>query len=129
MTMHSVKVSEIMTRKVHTVDPETSLVEAAKKMHENRIGCLVIVSGGKCLGIITERDFVRLFSMMTPHHSRVGDYMTSPPITVKMDASVNEARNIMETHKIRHIPVVDLKGELVGLVSMRDIFERIETLI
>jgi len=127
--MHTVKVSEIMTKKVYTVSPDTSLVEVARRLYENRIGCLPVVSEGRCVGIITERDFVRLFAAMTPHQGRVGDYMTQPPVTVNMDASVNEARNIMETHQIRHIPVVDMKGEVVGLVSMRDIFERMETLI
>ncbi len=118
-----------MTKKVYTTSPDTSLVEVARRLYENRIGCLPVVSEGRCVGIITERDFVRLFAAMTPHLGRVGDYMTQPPVTVNMDASVNEARNIMETHQIRHIPVVDMKGEVVGLVSMRDIFERMETLI
>ncbi|MEM3032115.1 MAG: CBS domain-containing protein [Nitrososphaerota archaeon] len=127
--MQSVKVSEIMTKQVHTVDVNTSLVEAARKMYENRIGCLVVVSEGRCVGIITERDFVRLFSKRTPYEFKVGDFMTSPPITVRGDSSLNEAKNIMETHRIRHIPVLDSQGNLVGLVSMRDIIERIETLI
>lgn len=127
--MHSVKVSEVMSRRVHTVDAEASLVEAARRMYENRIGCLVVVSGGRCVGIITERDFLRLFANKAPHDMRVGDSMTSPTITVREDASLNEARNIMETHRIRHIPVLNPQGELVGLVSMRDIMEKIGTLI
>lgn len=127
--MQSVKISEVMTKKVLTVDPATSLGETARKMYENRIGCLVVVEENRCVGIITERDFVRLFYQRIDPDSRVGEYMTKPAVTVSEDASVNEARNIMETHSIRHLPVVDRRGSLVGIVSIRDIFERVITLI
>jgi CBS domain-containing protein len=127
--VQSVKVSEIMTKKVLTVDPATSLSEAARKMYENRIGCLVVVEGRRCVGIITERDFVRLFYQRAPVDGRVGEYMTTPAVMVSEDTSVNEARNILETHSFRHLPVVDRNGSLVGIVSIRDIYERVITLI
>jgi len=54
------RVKEVMTTELVTVSPETTLVEAAKLMTDRKIGCLVVVEGGKLAGILTESDFVRL---------------------------------------------------------------------
>ncbi len=126
----SVRVSDIMNRNVLFLNADSSLKEAATKMLERDVGSVIIVdSGGKCLGIITERDFLRLFKDEVNPSEQVRKYMIKNPITVREDTSVNEARNIMITHKIRHLPVVDYNGCVIGALSYRDIFERIETLI
>ena len=130
MGLFSVKVVDIMTRSVLSVTEETQLGEVARRMVERNVGCAVVVDReGRCVGIITERDFLRLFSENVPSTRLVGEYMSKNPITVREDESVNQAKNIMITQKIRHLPVIDYHGKVVGILSMRDVFERIETLI
>ncbi len=128
--LSSVRVTDIMSHRVVTAAGNTSLGEAAKKMIENDVGSVVIIDEeGRCIGIVTERDFLRFFVEKVPPETPVREYMRKDPITVREDASINEARNIMITHNIRHLPVVGHNGRVIGILSVRDIFERIETLI
>lgn len=126
----SVKVSDIMSRNVLLMCEDSTLKEVATKMLERDVGSVIIVdSSGKCLGIITERDFLRLFKEGANPSEPVKKYMALNPITVGGDTSLNEAKNIMITNRIRHLPVVDYNGCVIGVITYRDIFERIETLI
>lgn len=126
----SVRVSDIMSRKVLILAEDSTLADTVSEMLEKDVGSAIIVDkNGRCIGIITERDFLRLFKEKVDPSQQVKEYMSRNPITVREDASVNEARNIMITHKIRHLPVIDYTGRVVGVLSYRDIFERIETLI
>ncbi|MCS7125717.1 MAG: CBS domain-containing protein [Aigarchaeota archaeon] len=126
----SVKVSDIMSKNILLVSPNSSLKEVAEMMMERNVGSAVVVDESrKCLGIITERDFLKLFKDGVDPLKPVKEYMRVNPIRITEDKSVNEARNIMITHKIRHLPVVDNNNNIVGILSVRDIFERIETII
>lgn len=128
--MASIRVSDIMSRNVLMFSEDSRLEEVASKMLERDVGSAIIVDkNGRCIGIITERDFLRLFRERVDPSERVINYASKFPITVRVDASVNEARNLMITHRIRHLPVIDFDGCVVGVLSFRDIFERIETLI
>ena len=127
--MASVRVADIMSKNPLVVSPSTSLREAAKRMVERNVGCVVVVEGNSCVGILTERDFLRLFSEDINPDEPVNKYMTRNVITIRDDTSVNEAKNIMVTQRIRHLPVVDYSNRLIGILSMRDVFERIETVI
>ncbi|MEN2975170.1 MAG: CBS domain-containing protein [Candidatus Caldarchaeales archaeon] len=126
----SIRVSDIMSKNILLVSPDSSLREVAEMMIERNVGSAVIVDESRrCLGIITERDFLRLFKEGVDNLRPVREYMRVDPIKITEDKSVNEARNIMITHKIRHLPVVDNNNNIVGVLSIRDIFERIETII
>ena len=128
--LSSVRVTDIMSHRVVTVSGETSLGEAVRRMLEKDVGSVVVVDGeGRCIGIVTERDFLRFFVEKIPPDSPVKEHMRRDPLTVREDASINEARNIMITHNIRHLPVIGHDGRVIGILSVRDIFERIETLI
>ncbi len=126
----SIRVSDIMSRKVLVSAEDSTLADTVSEMLEKDVGSAIIVDkSGRCIGIITERDFLRLFKEKVDPSQQVKKYMSRNPITVREDTSVNEARNIMITHKIRHLPVIDYTGRVVGVLSYRDVFERIETLI
>lgn len=126
----SVRVSDIMSRKVLILREDSTLEDAVSEMLEKDVGSAIIIdNNGRCIGIITERDFLRLFKEKVDPSYHVKEYMSRNPITVREDASVNEAKNIMISHKIRHLPVIDYTGHVIGVLSYRDIFERIETLI
>ncbi|HIQ29067.1 MAG TPA: CBS domain-containing protein [Candidatus Caldiarchaeum subterraneum] len=127
--MASVKVADIMSKNVLTVSPSTSLRDAAAVMLKRNVGCVVVMEDDKCVGILTERDFLRLFYERVDAEEPVEKYMSKNVITIRDSASVNEAKNIMVSQRIRHLPVIDYSNRLIGILSMRDVFERIQTVI
>lgn len=122
-------VSEILASKdgyVFTIPPSAEVLEAVRKMNQRRIGALVVVDGetypGRVVGMFTERDVLRLVgALQDVAHLRVGEVMTRDVVTVAPDADVEEVQEIMKTRRIRHLPVVDGEGVLVGLVSIGDV--------
>lgn len=116
------RVAEIMTSATVTDSTIGSLSKAADLMWRQQTGSLVIVDGGEIVGIVTERDILRTIAVGKDVSSVVvGDVMTTDVITTTPDAPVRDAARIMAQHWIRHLPVVDDHGQLVGIVSQRDI--------
>lgn len=123
-----VTVAEIMrSEPIHSVEPGAVLREAARRMHEAGVGSLLIIVGGRRLaGIISERDLVRAVSEgADPDRARVEEYMSSRPITARPEDSVVSAAHKMLAHGIRHLPVVDETGRVVGIISIRDVLRHI----
>ena len=115
------KVEDLMSKPVCSVDPESSLAEATTVMGERHVGSALVLDDGHLVGILTERDVVRAMSSAFDAPSRpVVEWMTKRPTTVGLDTPVKEALRIMVEGGFRHLPIVD--GEQVaGMVSMRDI--------
>jgi CBS domain-containing protein len=124
------RISELMTDKPITVDPETLMLEARQRMREERIRHLVVTDDGRVVGIVTDRD-VRL-NLPSPATSlsvwevnyllarlTVGEIMSAPVIVVDPDRPAAEAARIIIDHKIGALPVVD-EGRLVGIVTESD---------
>jgi len=103
------------------VTPETSVGEAVRLMKQRRIGCVLVVSGGKLAGIFTERDL--LLKLVGTDKALDGlplrDYMTPGPETVEGADSLRIALNKMSVGGFRHIPVV-AEGQVMGLVTAKD---------
>lgn len=134
------KVNELMTSEVITVDGEASLKEAARRMISAGVSGLVVTdkSGGPS-GVITEADFVknesdrrsskraRLLRWLTPDQDMptfertVADVMTSELVTITPDADHAEAARLMRKCQIKRLPVVDENQALVGILSRSDI--------
>ncbi|HVG87678.1 MAG: cyclic nucleotide-binding/CBS domain-containing protein [Gaiellales bacterium] len=112
-------VSGSMTKKLLTCSPDTTLVEAAHRMADRRVGAILVTENDGLVGILTERDVLKAVGNDSINCS-VADCMTHDPITVGLDASNGEAASLMIHGGFRHVPVVD--GEqLVGIVSIRDL--------
>ncbi|HXZ98257.1 MAG TPA: CBS domain-containing protein, partial [Candidatus Acidoferrum sp.] len=95
---------------------------AARTMLERKIGCVVVVEREKVVGIVTESDLVRCAaSGLDPSRTLVKDVMASPPVTCTPQAPVEEAYAHMRRNNIRHLPIVDKAGTLVGIVTMKDL--------
>ncbi len=127
--LQAIKVSDIMSRRLVTASEDETLIRTAEKMLQSRVSSVVVVSSSKVVGIVTEKDFVKFFTLRIPPDEPVKNYMTKNVIIVKETTSVNDAKNIMITQNIRHLPVVDEQDRLVGMVTYRDIVESIETLV
>ncbi|MDW8063462.1 MAG: CBS domain-containing protein [Candidatus Caldarchaeum sp.] len=127
--MQSIKASEVMSRKLVTATEDEKLSRIAEKMLESRVSSVVVLSGKKVVGIVTEKDFVKFFALGVEPEAPVKQFMTRNVIVIREDRSINDARNIMLSNQIRHLPVVNADGELVGMITTRDIIESVVTLI
>jgi len=115
------RVKEIMITNVVTTSPDSTLVEAAKIMEEKNIGSLVVIDRERVVGILTERDFLRMAAKgYDSRSSKVLDGMSKPAVTCEPTTTITEAFVLMRTHKVRHLPVIE-KEQLVGIVSLRDL--------
>lgn len=112
---------EIMTKEVEVCQPEDNVYEVAVKMKEFNVGAIPICEGKRIVGLITDRDIViRGIAEKKPGSTSVTEIMTKDLLTVEPDMTVEEAANLMATHQIRRLPVVE-NGELVGIVALGDL--------
>jgi len=117
------KVSEIMTREVETVTPDTTLQEAAKLMARVDAGALPILENDRLSGIITDRDIaVRAVGEgRDPATTKVRDIMSAQVRHVAEDDNVEEVADLMAELQVRRLPVVNSERRVVGIVSLGDI--------
>jgi acyl dehydratase/CBS domain-containing protein len=116
-----IRVSDVMSRPVETVSPETAVAEAAKRCDENDIGSVVVVADDVPAGIVTSADFVRLLGSETDPSARaVREFMSAPVVTIQQDASLREAIDTMRTQGISRLVAVD-DDSIVGVVTTDDI--------
>ena len=131
--MHSEKilVSNLMNPKVQTDFEDQNIMSACNIMYANNIGSVIIVthdkSGGP-LGIITERDVVRILGKLEPNmlQTPLKSLMSKPLITIEQTASINDATKIMNNKKIRRLVVIDKNNKMIGILTQRDIFKDID---
>jgi CBS domain-containing protein len=117
-----VKVSDIMTQATVSDAPDDTLAEASAKMWRQQTGSLLIMEAGRLIGIVTERDLLKTIGEgHDPKSVSLRDVMTSDVVTVDADKPVREAARIMFDKWFRHLPVVDGDGNVVGIVSLRDL--------
>lgn len=111
-----------MTSAAATDSSSDSLSDAAAKMRQQQTGSLLITEGSKLVGIITERDVLRVVAEgKDPKATSIGDEMTKEPVTIGPGTQLKDAADLMFKHWFRHLPVVDDNGDLVGIISTRDL--------
>lgn len=111
---------------VYTIGPDARVLDALKLMAEKGIGALLVMEGGRVVGVISERDYARKVVLLgrTAHETPVGDIMSSRVIYVSPEQSNEECMTLMTENRLRHLPVID-HGELVGLISIGDLVKDI----
>lgn len=115
------KISEIMTKAAVTDSVDDTLAEAAGRMWEQQTGSLLVMDGERLLGIVTERDLLRVVAQgQDPAKVTLKDVMRTDVITIGPTTRLKEAAKVMATKWIRHLPVVE-EGKVVGIVSQRDL--------
>ncbi len=115
----------MMVPNVISASPDISVREAINILYEKHIGCVVTVDDDKkCIGIFTERDAIRLVAEKVKLDQPLSNVMTKNVVTVQQDSSINEVRKVITVHKIRHLPVVNQMGILVGLLSVRYLLDQ-----
>ena len=111
---------------VHFIHPDASVFDALKMMAENNIGSLVVLEGGKLVGVITERHYAReiVLKGRTSPGTLVRDIMSTKVIYARPDQSVEECMAVMTARAVRHLPVLE-GGRLVGIVSIGDMVKSV----
>jgi CBS domain-containing protein len=123
-------VKDILNSKVdpetYSVSPDVMVWDAIKLMSEKSVGALLVtqIGTGNLVGIISERDYMRKVALLgrSSKSTEVKDIMTSNPITVTPEETMDACMALMTEKRIRHLPVVD-DGKIFGMLSIRDLLE------
>ncbi len=107
---------------IWSVTPDTLIIDALKLMADKEIGALLVLDAGKLVGIMSERDYARKIILQgkSSKTTSVGEIMTGKVVYVRPEQSVETCMALMFSRNIRHLPVME-GGQLVGLISMRDV--------
>lgn len=124
-------VADYSTMEPVTVTPLTSLLDAAVRMRDEQVGCLVVVSeeprgGERPIGILTDRDIVlgALAQRDRPLHLvQVGEVMTPDPVCVQQTDDISDVLVTMREKGVRRLPVVAHTGAIIGVLSFDDVLE------
>ena len=119
-------VSRVMTENPACCTPNSSLTEVARLMVDNDCGEIPVVEdmiSRKLAGVVTDRDIATriVAAGKNSADAKACDCMTTPCVSVDADASLETCCEVMESNKIRRVPVVDDKGGVIGIVSLADV--------
>jgi CBS domain-containing protein len=109
-------------RTIHYIEPQQTILEAAKYMVDCNVGAAPVLDGTKLVGIFSERDIMSkvVTQGLDPQRTRISEVMSTTLRTLNPESSCEEAMLMMQTHGIRHLPVCD-GNTLVGFLSLRDL--------
>lgn len=115
-------VRDMMTRNVIVIDPERTVLEAAKRMTSKQIGGLVVVEFGRPIGLVTDRDILYKVTSKEKDPSKVlvRDIMTSPVVTVSPLTTLRAAARVMLDRKTRWLVVTRL-DKVEGIITASDL--------
>ena len=121
------KVSEVMSSSVTSVNPGDTVQTAAQRMKHGDVGCLPVLERDKLQGVITDRDIVlcSVAAGQDPAETKVADCESRLVYTVEENANVEDAAKMMKEHQIRRLPVVS-GNRLVGMLSLADLARKKE---
>ncbi len=107
---------------VWSIAPETMVFDAIKMMSEKNVGALPVMRGDQVLGMFSERDYTRKIVLKgrSSKETSIGEVMSSPPLTVSPNDSIDRCMRLMTQNRVRHLPVVQ-DGRLIGIVSIGDL--------
>lgn len=117
----------LLERKGHRfwfIEPEATVQKAVERLHDKKIGALIVMDDERLVGVFSERDLARLVATQGPESlgRPVGEVMTTQVFGVKPSTTVDECMALMTEKGIRHVPVMDGKTVL-GVVSNRDVVQ------
>ncbi|MBL7219125.1 MAG: CBS domain-containing protein [Phycisphaerae bacterium] len=124
----AVETTREQTQEIIAISQHERIMDAARLMHENRVGCLIVAADTNdetMVGVITERDILGWISNASPetYFQQVREIMTTNVISCRPDTSAGESLEQMKRFHIRHMPIVE-DGKAVGILSVRDLLEQ-----
>jgi CBS domain-containing protein len=122
---------ELMTPAPTCCQPQHTVVEAAEMMQREDVGLVPVVSEGntKLVGVLTDRDIVLkvVAAGRDPRGTAVSEVMTTDPVACRAEESIEAVLDVMASHQVRRIPIVDKAGAIIGIVSQADIATRLSS--
>ena len=121
-------IRDIMTKRVITIDEDSTALDAANLMSEKGISSLIVLNEGNPVGIVTERDFVKKICIKELQVSKVKikDIMSKLRTFADPETPIEVAVQRMVNHKIRRLPVLE-NGKLVGIITVTDLAKHLRT--
>lgn len=118
-------IDRIMQKKLVVTGLNETVAAAARRMSDHSLGALLVVDGGRLVGIFTERDLLTrvVAAGKDPASTRIGDVATREPVTVRSSAGLEDCYRIVKERGFRHVPVVDATGAPAGMISARDFLQ------
>lgn len=109
-----------------SLQPDDSVFDALKALADHNVGALMVMDGGKLVGIFSERDYTRKIALAgkSSKETRVREIMSTTVISVAPEVRTRDCLSLMSQKKIRHLPVVD-GDKVFGMISIRDIMNDI----
>jgi CBS domain-containing protein len=119
-------IRDLMLKDFVTATKDVPVKICIELLFKRHVGSVVIIDEAqRCTGIFTERDAIRLVAQDVPLDVPVEKVMTKNTFTVNENVTFEEAKTVIHLHNIRHLPVVDSDGKLVGLISVRHILDEL----
>ncbi len=118
----AVTVGQLMTKTLKTIPHTATLLEAAQRMAEWRVGALIVERAGQYMGVVSEGDLVRkgIARGLDPKKEKVTAVMSVPIVSIEDHRSPEDACDVMKANGIRHLTATR-QGRVVGLLSVRDL--------
>jgi CBS domain-containing protein len=118
--------NDILARKgfsVYTVPSTSTVLDAVDRMNQLRVGAIVVMDQGRLRGMFTERDVLRrvVGEKRDPATTHVNDVMTCDVICCGPSTDMDDISEIMKDKRVRHLPVCDRDGDLLGMISIGDV--------
>lgn len=122
------RVRDVMHVGVATADADMPLADVARLMRDQDVGAAPVLSGGRLVGMITDRDIVcrGLAGTGDPRSTTASQVMSAGAVTCAADDDLDDAMETMSRREIRRLPVVDGTHQLVGMLSLGDVASRVD---
>jgi CBS domain-containing protein len=122
-------VRHVLDRKghaTHSVGPDTTVLDALRRMAEHEVGALLVMQGDAVLGVISERDYARKVALLgrASRDTKVSQIMSTPAVTVTPEDTIDACMRLVTDKRIRHLPVLE-RGRVVGVLSIGDLVKSI----
>jgi len=120
------RVKHLLARKgsnIWSIEAEQPVLAAIQIMADRHVGALPVLRDGRLVGVVSERDYARKIVLLgrSSAETEVWQIMSSPVITVGPDDGVRHCMTLMTERRIRHLPVVDGAGAMLGMISIGDL--------
>jgi len=125
-------VSVILKQKggrIWSIHPSATVYDAIALMADKQIGSLLVMENSRLLGMLSERDYARkvILRGRSSKDTRVDEIMISDPVTIDPDCPIDDAMRVMTENRVRHLPIIEDRGTVVGIVSIGDLVKWIIT--
>lgn len=105
-----------------TISPDATVFDAIELMADKNIGALLVMAGGRLVGVVSERDYTRKVALKgkSSRETQVGEILSTPLIAATPRHTVQECMRLMTTNRVRHLPILE-GNDVVGIVSIGDL--------